>query len=359
MKKKIGHLRYVVLLFMIVILGGMIFLAIKGSDRTDPKDTVSMDSEKDKDESIIDAEIKETTKEDMVEIPEITTGTEEFVIFGVDTRGNNLGKGTRSDSIMIVAVNHETKEIRLASIFRDCYVEIEGHGMDKINHAHSFGGPDLALQTVNRNFDLNLEKYITVNFIKVSELVDDIGGIEMDITEEETRYINGYIDEINSIEGKNSPHITEPGVYQLDGVQAVAYTRIRYTAGGDYKRAERQRTILFKIFDKAKELESASLINLVEKFMNEINTNYRTDEVVDMLYYLSKYNITDSKAYPTKLWGGKVDGIWYGVPVTLESNTTELHEYLYPEKDYTVSDTVLGISKQMEQVADIPNEILD
>lgn len=294
------------------------------------------------------------------EVKEKTDGSESFLIFGVDTREKNLGKGTRSDSIMVVNVNHESKEIRLASIFRDCYVSMEnGYGLDKINHAHSYGGPEFAIETVNRNFDLDIEKYMTVNFINVSELVDAIGGIEMEITESETKYINGYIDEINKIEKRESAHITEPGMYLLDGVQAVAYSRIRYTAGGDYKRAERQRTVLFKIFEKSQHLDKTMLFPLIDKFMGEISTNYQSNDATEMLSYLSKYTIVETKAFPTKLWGGKIDGVWYGVPVTLESNVKELHEFLYPEEEYEVSETVKGISEEIRQVADAPNEVLE
>lgn len=358
MKSRVDYLKYIIIILLGILLATVVFA---GRMDRNPQ-TESQNSQTETEDKIITEDDKNLTTENSdstQRIEEITSGTETFLIFGVDTRGKNLGKGTRSDSIMIVDVNHGTKEVRLASIFRDCYVEIEGHGMDKINHAHSFGGPELAIETVNRNFDLDIQKYITVNFINVSELVDDIGGIEMDITASEVQYINGYIDEINRIDGKNSPHITEPGNYTLDGVQAVAYTRIRYTEGGDYKRAERQRTILFKIFSKAKELESSELISLVEKFMDEINTNYQTNDVVDMLYYLSKYNIVESKAFPNKLWGGKVDGVWYGVPVTLESNVIDLHEYLFPNEEYSPSDTVEKISSRIEQVADKPNEIID
>ena len=107
------------------------------------------------------------------------------------------------------------------------------------------------MDTLNTNFDLDIQKYITVNFMNVAELVDDMDGIEQDITEEETKYINGYIDELNGIRGTSSAHITEAGTYTLDGTQAVAFSRIRYTEGGDYKRSERQRTVLFKIFSKS------------------------------------------------------------------------------------------------------------
>lgn len=343
MREKTKYLKYLLIILLIIILG-VVYIVGKGK-----KGTAKDDNKK-----------TSTTEEvSTKKIKEKTDGTENFLIFGVDTRGKNLGRGTRSDSIMVVNVNHKSKEIRLASIFRDTYVSIKDHGLDKINHAHSFGGPDLAIETVNRNFDLNIDKYITINFMNVSEIVDDIGGVEMDITDSEAKYINNYIDELNKIEDRNSEHITKAGTYTLDGVQAVAYTRIRYTAGGDYKRAERQRTILFKIFEKAKTLKSDRVLDLADKFLDEISTNYHSDDVTEMLYYLAKYDIVDTKAFPTSLWGGKVDGVWYGVPVTLESNTKELHEFLYPNEDYEPSDTVEEISNRIRQVADTPNEVFE
>ena len=147
---------------------------------------------------------EEEEPEEVEEEPEVNQET--FAIFGVDSRENNLGKGTRSDSLMVVNVDNTNKKVYIASVYRDCYVQIEGHGLDKITHAHSFGGPELAMDTLNTNFDLDIQKYITVNFMNVAELVDDMDGIEQDITEEETKYINGYIDELNGIRGTSSAH---------------------------------------------------------------------------------------------------------------------------------------------------------
>lgn len=290
---------------------------------------------------------------------ELTKGTETLAIFGVDSRSNQLGKGTRSDSIMVVNMNHETKEIKIASVFRDCYVDIKGHGLDKITHAHSFGGPELAMDTLNRNFDLDIDKYITVNFGNVAEVIDDLGGIQLEITDSELKYINGYIDEINKVDKTDSAHITKTGTQKVDGTQAVAYSRIRYTAGGDYKRAERQRTVLMKVFENAKQKSAMDLIQIVNKMMDKISTNYSSGEVMDILAYLAKYDMEETKGFPTKLWGGKIDGVWYGVPVTLESNVKEMHSYLFDEKDYKPSSTVKKISDQIRQAASTPNEELE
>ena len=178
------------------------------------------------------------------------SGIEEFALFGVDSRSDQLDKGTRSDSIMVVRVDHDAKKIRMVSIFRDCMMNIDGHGYQKVTHAHAFGGPELAVDTLNKNLDLDIKNYVTVNFNTVGEIVDEVGGIVQDIDASEAKVINGYIDEVNKVRGTSSSHIDSAGTYTLDGTQAVAYSRIRYTAGGDYKRAERQRTVLFRFLNQ-------------------------------------------------------------------------------------------------------------
>ena len=339
----------VILIALILLLSAGIIKLVFFTDRKDTADNNQQTSE----EKITEAEVTEEERE------EITEGSETFAIFGVDSRSDQIGKGTRSDSIMVANINHETKQIKVASIYRDTYVDIDGHGLDKITHAHSFGGPELAIDTLNRNFDLDIDKYITVNFGNVAEVINDIGGIDLDITSEELKYINGYIDEINRVNETDSAHITETGTQHVDGTQAVAYSRIRYTAGGDYKRAERQRTVLLKLFEEAKKQSNIKLIGIANKMLKEIGTNYSSDEVFDVLYYLSKYNLEETKAFPNRLWGGKVDGIWYAVPVTLESNVTEFHKYLFPDEEYEPSDQVKDISNRIRQVVSEPNEELD
>ena len=291
--------------------------------------------------------------EEVEEEPEVNQET--FAIFGVDSRENNLGKGTRSDSLMVVNVDNTNKKVYIASVYRDCYVQIEGHGLDKITHAHSFGGPELAMDTLNTNFDLDIQKYITVNFMNVAELVDDMDGIEQDITEEETKYINGYIDELNGIRGTSSAHITEAGTYTLDGTQAVAFSRIRYTEGGDYKRSERQRTVLFKIFSKAQELDKAKKIDIAKSMLDKINTNYLESEVLRLLSKITEYKVEAMDAFPKVFYSGKIDGVFYEVPVTLNDMSTQMHTFLYPTETYTPSETVQSISAQESAVAPTAN----
>lgn len=167
--------------------------------------------------------VEETTTEEIFEMeePEMQ-GNETIALFGVDSRSNTKGKGTRSDCIILAQINHDNKEVRLASILRDTFVSIKDHGYTKINHAYDYGGPDLEIETLNENFDLDIKDYVSVSFEDLSKVVDSIGGVEMEITESETKYINKYINELNKINHTNAPEITKAGQYTLDGTQAVA-----------------------------------------------------------------------------------------------------------------------------------------
>ena len=156
-----------------------------------------------------------------------------IAIFGIDSRSDDYGEGNRSDCIIVASINNTTHDIKLISVYRDTYMQVEGHGLDKITHAYSYGGAELAIKTLNENLDLNIKEFVTVNFDAVADAVDALGGIKMPITSAEIKYINGYIDETARVTGKKSGYITSPGTHTLNGVQAVAYSRIRYTSGGD------------------------------------------------------------------------------------------------------------------------------
>ncbi len=283
-------------------------------------------------------------------------GTEDLVIFGVDSRSNDLGIGTRSDSIMIVHIDHDEKTVKIASIYRDCMVDIEGHGYEKITHAHQYGGPELALSTINENFDLDIEKYMTLNFTTVSDLVNEIGGVEMEITEEEYPQLKNTNGEL--IDGIYSGVITEPGTYLLDGDQAVAYSRIRHAAGDDYKRAERQRDVLIALLDKAKTMNTDDVLTLVDDMLAMINSNYRASDLTSMIYYLADYDIVETTAYPKVFYGGTVEGAWVEVPITLIDMNAGLHEFLYDEMDYTPSADVQNINDVLLEKESVPNEDL-
>ena len=285
---------------------------------------------------------------------EITDGVEEkmngyrtIAIFGVDSRSNELVKGTRSDCIILATINEKTKEVSLTSVYRDTYLEITGRNLDKVTHAYAYGGAALAISTLNTNLDLNIKEFITVNFESVVDIVNAVGGVSVNITSEELKYINGYIDEINKVTKNNASHVTKTGSQNLNGVQALAYGRIRYTAGGDYKRTERMRDVMMAVVNKAKKMSISQLNTLADKLLPIVYTNINSGEIISLIPQLVGYKITDSTGWPYNTKGATIGGVWYGPPITLESNVKELHEKVYGQTGYEPSDKVKEISKKI------------
>lgn len=269
-----------------------------------------------------------------------------IALFGVDSRSNELEVGTRSDCIMLAIINQKNKNVKLVSVYRDTYLQIAKKGLDKVTHAYAYGGPELSMSTLNTNLDLNITEFATVNFDSLVDIVDAIGGIKMNITSEETKYINNYIAETSKVVGKKSSQITKAGTYNLDGVQAVSYCRIRYTSGGDYKRTERMRDVLTAILDKAKTLDVGKLNKLASTVLPEVLTNINPDEVISLIPQLASYKIekTDSMGWPYETKGATINGVWYGVPINLEKNVEKLHQEVLEQADYKASEKVKSIS---------------
>ena len=273
-------------------------------------------------------------------------GYRNVAIYGVDSRDSSLVKGNRRDCIIIASINNSTKEIKLISVYRDTYVNIEGYGLDKITHAYSYGGPELALKTLNENLDLNITEFVTVNFDALADAINSIGGVDINIEENEIQYINNYLAETSKVTGLETKKVTNTGLQTLDGVQAVAYSRIRYTEGGDYKRTERMRTVIEAMFDKLKTKSLGEINNLVDQLLPEVYTNLEPNEVISLAPTMLTYKMKDSIGWPYKTRGITTDR-WYGVPVTLEENVKQLHKEIFGETDYTVSGTVKEISEDI------------
>lgn len=269
-----------------------------------------------------------------------------IAIFGVDSSSDNYGVGNRSDCIIIASINNETGDIKLISVYRDTYVNIDGHGLDKITHAYSYGEAPLAIKTLNQNLDLNIEEFVTVNFDSVAEAVDALEGVEIKIDENEVKYINDYINSTSTITGKKSSHINKAGTYTLDGVQAVAYSRIRYTEGGDYKRTERMRTVMEAMLTKLKTRTVSQINSFADTILPRVYTNIKQSDILGMVPSISKYKVTQSIGWPYNTKGKTIDR-WYGIPVTLETNVTQLHQEAFGEKDYVPSQTVKTISENI------------
>lgn len=276
---------------------------------------------------------------------EINEGVEEqlkgyrnIAVFGVDARSNTY-VNTRSDIIMIISLNQDTNEVKIASIYRDTYLYIDGHGYDKVTHAYAYGGPELAVNTLNKNLDLNITEFVTVNFNAVIDIVDSVGGIQVDVTSEEVGYMNQYIRDINSEMGRHDATLSGSGTKTLTGAQALAYSRVRYTEGGDFKRTERSRIVLNKTFEKAKKLSIGKLNTLADKLLPKILTNISSTEIIGMIPSLANIKMSEGEGWPYKTQFYN-NGISYVAPVTLEENVVKLHEYLFNDSEYTISNKV-------------------
>ena len=286
--------------------------------------------------------ISEETKEEL-------SGYRNIALLGIDSRADDYGLGNRSDCIIIASMDQKTKNIKLMSVYRDTYMQVEEHGkavLDKVTHAYAYGGAQNSLKALNTNLDLNISEYVTVNFDAVIAAVDAMDGITIDIDNSEIKYINDYINATSQSSGVKSSSITKAGKQKLDGVQAVAYSRIRYTAGGDYKRTERMRTVIEAMLTKAKSLSVGQLNKLVDTILPRVSTNISVTEILGLVPSIASFNITDSLGWPYETKGITLDR-WYGVPVTLESNVEQLHREVFGQADYTVNSTIKNISDQI------------
>lgn len=195
---------------------------------------------------------------DTVENNVAMKGYRNIALFGLDARDKNLGKGNRSDTIMIASINLDTGEVKLCSVYRDTYMNLGNDKYSKCNAAYASGGPEQAISMLNMNLDMNITDYVSIGFNGMIDVVNSLGGVEIDIREDEIKNLNDYQASMFSTETKERltddyVKVTQPGLQTLNGLQATAYCRIRYTAGDDFKRAERQRTVLLAILERRRQ----------------------------------------------------------------------------------------------------------
>ncbi len=269
-----------------------------------------------------------------------------IALLGIDSRADDYGTGNRSDCIIIASLNQKTGNIKLISVYRDTYVYVMENGtkrLDKITHAYSYGKAENALKSLNEALDLNIKEYVTVNFDAVVAAVDALGGVTIDIDSSELNYINDYIDATSQSSGIKSKHISKAGRQTVDGVQAVAYSRIRYTSGGDYKRTERMRTVVEAMMKKAKTLSIGQLNSFANTILPRISTNITSGDILGLIPSLASMSVDESIGWPYETKGITLDR-WYGIPVTLESNVKKLHQEAFEQTDYEPSETVKEMS---------------
>ncbi len=281
-------------------------------------------------------------------VKDATAGYRTIALYGVDSRDQNMDAGTNSDSIMVVSINESTKEIKLVSVYRDTLMDIASGAMNKsqkVNYAYQLGGAVTAINTLNTNLDLNITDYVAVDFSAMASIIDAVGGVNINVVDDEINNFNKNLAEQISISGKYSSGITQAGQYTLDGQQAVAYSRIRSTGSGDITRTERQRIILLKVIDKLIKADTSSLSAFVDVSFNNISTSLNKDSILDLVKAVAKYSVVDTAGFPFAYEA--VDMAEQGnclVAADMESNVQALHEYLYGNSHYKVSDTSKQIS---------------
>lgn len=244
-----------------------------------------------------------------------------IALFGVDAPKGQTG---RSDSIMILSLDKAHKKIKLTSIMRDSYVNIPGRGMDKINHAYAFGGPQLAIKTLNTNFGLNIENFLTVNFTSLPIIIDKIGGVDINLTNGDLKYLNQHL-------GNKSTPVNGTGIHTLDGEQAMAYCRIRYD-GGDQRRTERHRTVLEAVFKKIKEVPASKIPGIITDLLPYVETNYSSTEILGLGTSNMSLLNTDMVQYRLpedgKYQGKNIKGVYYTV-FDIKETKNDLKKFIY------------------------------
>lgn len=273
-----------------------------------------------------------------------------IALLGIDARDMSNDKEVRSDAIIIASINRETNEIKMFSVYRDTFLYLgEDVGLDKITHAYFYGGPTKVLYTLNKNLDLNIKEVVVVNWKSVADTVDALGGLDIEIQKSEIKEMNKYIiDTYNNIGGSDQL-IEAPGMQTLNGNQAVTYARIRKDAvTGDYRRNERMKIVVKAAFDKAMQMNPKAIKKISGEILPEIKTNMSTADMMGMALDLTSYTMTDSVGFPyeTRDWSS---GAFYGVPATLESNVSQLHEQFFAQEEYAPTQEVCDISRRISQ----------
>ena len=278
-------------------------------------------------------------------------GYTNLALFGVDSREGELTKKTRSDTIIICSINNENGDIKLCSVYRDTYLNLSNDEYTKCNAAYAEGGPEQAISMLNMNLDMDIEDFITIGFRGLSDVVDALGGVTIEVTDAEISHLNNYQSTMATEMNRSYTPVTSSGVQTLDGLQATAYCRIRYTAGDDFRRAERQRTVLMACLDKAKTMSYSQLEEVANKAFGETYTSLDLSEILALLKNVANYNVVDNNGFPeesmraTGTIGKKGSCV---VPVDLQSNVTWLHQFLFNDNEYTVSSDVQKYSDKIK-----------
>ena len=295
------------------------------------------------DDIIINEQVKEQQETTM-------KGYRNIALFGVDSTVGALTKNTRSDSIMIASINQDTGECKLVSVYRDTYLNLSNDSYNKCNAAYAKGGPEMAINMLNMNLDMNITDFVTVGFAGLTDTIDALGGVYIEVNDVEMGHLNNYqLCMAENLKRDYTP-VTSTGYQLLNGLQATGYCRVRYGGGDDFRRAERQREVMSAIADQAKKASLSQLTSTANSVFEETYTSLDLSEITEMLGDIDKYYISEKAGFPqesnraTGTIGAKGSCV---VPVNLEDNVKWLHQFLFDDYDYEPSATVKKCSDQI------------
>ena len=343
------------IIVLLVFIGGL-YVYGQLMSRMDKTNTQKLDTQK--------VQVNEEVQDAINSEDSHLTGYTTYALFGIDSRSANMkfSGNQNSDTMIIASVNNDTKDVKLVSIYRDTLLNLGNDTYSKANAAYAYGGPEQAITMLNTNLDLNITDYATVKFDALATIIDDLGGLDMDMSYAEIVHMNNYCVETAEDTGLSYTPIELPEKpedqekvqysYHLNGVQAVAYARIRKTSGNDFRRAARQREVIYRIVEKAKNSSIATLNTVLDKIFPMIYTSLTEKEILSMGMNMLSYDIEDQTGFPfDHLYGDTVkeamDGVDCVLPITLESNVIKLHEFLYPEDSYVPSNEVKTYSQEI------------
>ncbi len=272
-------------------------------------------------------------------------GYTNVALFGLDNRSINNYESGHSDSIMVASINNETKDIKIVSVYRDTYLNVGSSKYGKANNAYASGGIKRAIQMLNMNLDLDVTEYVCVDWAALIEAIDALGGVEIELTSAEVKHLNQYVKDMSKEIGSDRELVSGSGVKKLNGAQATAYARIRYTSGDDFKRSSRQRIVLEAMLNEAKQSDIGTLLDICNAVFDDISTSLTLKEILSLAKDVKAYKIASTTGFPFEMttktlttWGDTV------IPIGLSNNVSKLHEYLFGTVDYEPSETVQAIS---------------
>lgn len=301
--------------------------------------------------------------EENLEIPEkITEAKEEgtsqmlgymnIALFGLDAeKESQLYKNSRSDSTMIASINLDTGDIKLVSVYRDTYLNIGTDEYEKCNAAYSYGGAEQAVKMLNMNLDMDITNFVAVGYKGLGEVIDGLGGIYLEVDEEELKHINNYQIGVSHVLDCEYQPVTQTGLQLLNGLQATAYCRIRQTAGSDFQRTARQREVLKAIEQQAKSTDFDTLSKVFADTIDDIYTSLYEKDILALLKNIGDFRISEEAGFPaeslrtTASLGATGSCV---IPLDLEKNVIWLHHFLFEDETYTVTENVLEYTRQIE-----------